>query len=196
MQESVSNSGSTVVPGIHFAEVRARITLADVLDLLGFVPCESSGDQVRGPCLVHHSISPLSRSFSANLKRNIYRCFKFGSSGNQLDLYAAVTGLGVFEATVALCEQLHREIPWMLNGTSAQARTASRFAPDQALQSRSGRESSRRTGLIPRVVEQSAPQPLRWYSLVSQSGAHSACKRQPTTHHLDGSQELRSALSY
>ena len=115
MQESVSNSGSTVVPGIHFAEVRARITLADVLDLLGFVPCESSGDQVRGPCLVHHSISPLSRSFSANLKRHIYRCFKCGSSGNQLDLYAAVTGLGVFEATVALCEQLHREIPWMLN---------------------------------------------------------------------------------
>ena len=56
MQESVSNSGSTVVPGIHFAEVRARITLADVLDLLGFVPCESSGDQVRGPCLVRHSI--------------------------------------------------------------------------------------------------------------------------------------------
>ena len=131
MQESVSNSGSTVVPGIHFAEVRARITLADVLDLLGFVPCESSGDQVRGPCLVHHSISPLSRSFSANLKRHIYRCLKCGSSGNQLDLYAAVTGLGVFEATVALCEQLHREIPWMLNGTSAQARTASRFAPDQ-----------------------------------------------------------------
>ena len=45
--------------------------------------------------------------------------------------YAAVTGLGVFEATVALCEQLHREIPWMLNGILAQARTASRFAPDQ-----------------------------------------------------------------
>src|SRR5271157_462604 len=50
--------------------------------------------------------------------------------------------------------------------------------PGSALQSRSGRESSRRTALIPRVVEQSAPQPLRWYPLVSQSGAHSACKRQ------------------
>ncbi len=131
MQESVSNSGSTVVPGIHFAEVRARITLADVLDLLGFVPCESSGDQVRGPCPVHHSISPSSRSFSANLKLHIYRCFKCGASGNQLDLYAAVTGLGLFEATLALCEQLHREIPWMLNGTSSQPQTANRFGPDQ-----------------------------------------------------------------
>jgi DNA primase len=119
------------VPGIHFAEVRARITLADVLDLLGFVPCESSGDQVRGPCPVHHSISPSSRSFSANLKLHIYRCFKCGASGNQLDLYAAVTGLGLFEATLALCEQLHREIPWMLNGTPARPRIANRLAPDQ-----------------------------------------------------------------
>jgi hypothetical protein len=38
------------MPGIHFAEARARIALADVLDLLGFVPRESSGEQVRGPC--------------------------------------------------------------------------------------------------------------------------------------------------
>jgi len=80
------------MPGIHFAEARARIALADVLDLLGFVPCESSGDQVRGPCPVHHSISPSSRSFSANLKRHIYRCFKCGSCGNQLDLYASTAG--------------------------------------------------------------------------------------------------------
>jgi DNA primase len=106
------------VPGIHFAEVRARIALADVLDLLGFVPCESSGDQVRGPCPVHHSTSPSSRSFSANLTLHIYRCFTCGSRGNQLDLYASSTGLSFFEATIVLCKQLHREIPWMLNGTS------------------------------------------------------------------------------
>ena len=42
-----------------------------------------------------------------------------------------MTGLGVFEATIALCEQLHREIPWMLNGTSSQPRTANRLGPDQ-----------------------------------------------------------------
>jgi hypothetical protein len=33
------------MPGIHFAEVRARVALADVLDLIGFVPCATSGDQ-------------------------------------------------------------------------------------------------------------------------------------------------------
>ncbi len=106
------------MPGIHFAAVRAMIPMADVLKLVGFVPCETSGDQVRGPCPVHHSTAPRSRSFSANLRRHIYKCFKCGSCGNQLDLYASVTGLSLFEATAALCEQLHCEVPWMLNKTS------------------------------------------------------------------------------
>ena len=92
-------------------------------------PASPSGDQVRGPCPVHHSISPSSRSFSANLKRHIYRCFKCGSCGNQLDLYASSTGLSLFEATIALCERLHREVPWMLNGTSLQPRPADRLRP-------------------------------------------------------------------
>ena len=136
---------ASAMPGIHFAEVRDRISLADVLDLLGFIPCESSGDQVRGPCPVHHSISPSSRCFSANLKRHIYRCFKCGSCGNQLDLYASATGLSLFEATVAVCEQLHREVPWMTHGTPLRSRPADRDIP----QSRGGREPGRRAGSIP-----------------------------------------------
>jgi len=104
------------MPGIHFARVRAMISMADVLNLIGFVPCARSGDQVRGPCPVHHSAAPTSRSFSANLKRHVYKCFKCGSCGNQLDLYRSVTGLSLFEAAIALCEQLHHEIPWMKNG--------------------------------------------------------------------------------
>jgi len=167
MQASVSISGITVVPGIQFAEVRARIALADVLDLLGFVPCEFSGDQVRGPCPIHHSISPLSRSFSANLKRHIYRCFKCGSCGNQLDLYASSTGLSLFEATIELCEKLHREVPWMLNRTSPQPRAADRLAP----QPRNSRGPGRRAGSIPESgqTDRAATAPLvptglpKWY---------------------------------
>jgi hypothetical protein len=102
------------MPGIRFAEVRARVTMAEVLGLVGFVPCETSGDQVRGPCPVHHSASLSGRSFSANLRLHICRCFKRGSSGNHLDLYAAATGRGLFEAGIELCERLDREIPWML----------------------------------------------------------------------------------
>ena len=99
--------------GVHFAEVRARIPMAAVLDLIGFVPRRRARGQVRGPCPVHHSTSPRSCSFSADLKRHLYQCFKCGSAGNQLDLYAAVTGLPLFEAAVQLCEQLHPEVPWI-----------------------------------------------------------------------------------
>jgi DNA primase len=117
------------MPGIRFAEVRARVTMAEVLGLIGFVPCERSGDQVRGPCPVHRSARPSGRSFSANLRLHIYRCFKCGSSGNHLDLYAAATGLSLFEAAVTLCEKLHKEIPWALDEGPRQPRPADRFTP-------------------------------------------------------------------
>src|SRR6266852_7066115 len=94
------------MPGIDFAAVRARIPLVDVLDWLGFVPCEGSGDQLRGPSPIHRSSAPTSRSFSANLSRHVYKCFKCGSQGNQLDLYASVTGLSLFEASIALCKTI------------------------------------------------------------------------------------------
>jgi DNA primase len=112
------------MPGIDFAAARARIPLGDVLELLGFRPCESRGDQVRGPCPVHHSTSPSSRSFSANLRRHIYQCFRCGSRGNQLDLYAQATGLSLFEATVTLCQRLGCEVPWIARGTPREPRPA------------------------------------------------------------------------
>jgi DNA primase len=101
------------MPGVDFAQVRAQISMAAVLDLLGVEPQTHSGTTLRGPCPVHGSTSIKSRSFSADLERNVYHCFKCGSSGNQLDLYAAVKGLPIFEAAVALCAQLQREVPWV-----------------------------------------------------------------------------------
>src|SRR5258708_37547205 len=117
------------MPGIRYAEVRAGVTIAEVLDLLGFVASATPRDQVRGPCPVHRSTTPSSRSFSANLRLHIYRCFKCGSSGNQLDLYAAATGLSLFEAAVALCEQLHCEVPWMVEAGPLRRRRTGPFTP-------------------------------------------------------------------
>lgn len=131
-------------------------------------PASPLGIRCAGPCPIHHSISPLSRSFSANLKRHIYRCFKCGSYGNQLDLYASSTGLSLFEATIELCEKLHREVPWMLNGTSPQPRPADRVAP----QPRHDRGPRRRAGSVPDESDQTdraATAPLvltglpKWY---------------------------------
>jgi hypothetical protein len=46
-----------------------------------------------------------------NLRLHIYNRFECGSSGNQLRLYFSVRGVSLFEVTVELCEQLHREVP-------------------------------------------------------------------------------------
>ena len=69
------------------------------------VASEESGDQVRGPCPVHGSTSPGSRTFSANLRQNTFQCFKCGEKGNQLDLYVAVTKLPIYKAVRELCER-------------------------------------------------------------------------------------------
>lgn len=102
-----------IMPGVDFQAVRSMVSIADVLELVGFVPRISSGDQMRGPCPIHESRSPRSRTFSANLERNAYRCFKCGSTGNQLDLGAAVIGEDLHSATIMLCEKLHVEVPWI-----------------------------------------------------------------------------------
>lgn len=89
--------------GFHVAEVRAKIALADVLDLIGFVACVSSGDQMRGPCPVHHSSALSTRGVSANLRLHIYKCFGCGSSVDQLDRYASVRRLSLSSGRPTRC---------------------------------------------------------------------------------------------
>lgn len=93
------------MPSLDFQAIRAAVSISRVLEIVGFVAAEQAGDQVRGPCPVHGSKSPGSRSFSANLRRNTFQCFKCGVKGNQLDLFVAVTGLPIHEAARQLCEQ-------------------------------------------------------------------------------------------
>jgi DNA primase len=97
--------------GIDFGALRFEVGMATVLDLLGFVPWQRRGDQLRGPCPVHRSHSPKSRSFSVNLARNACRCFHCGLSGNQLDLWAVATRQPLYQAAIDLCEKLHRPVP-------------------------------------------------------------------------------------
>jgi DNA primase len=99
------------VPGIDFHALRTRVRIADVLRLLQFVPSRTQGDQVRGPCPIHRSASPRSRSFSAHLGKNTYRCFACGSAGNQLDLWAAATKQPLYEAAIDLGQKLHVPVP-------------------------------------------------------------------------------------
>jgi DNA primase len=101
------------MPGVDYQAVRSMIPIAQVLTLIGYVPRHSGGEQLRGPCPVHGSVSAESRTFSVNLRRNAYRCFKCGSAGNQLDLWAALNKTDLHTATVDLCERLRLEVPWI-----------------------------------------------------------------------------------
>ena len=56
------------MPSIDFAQLRAQVTMGQVLELLHYEPRVTEGAQVRGPCPIHGSTSKTSRIFSANLQ--------------------------------------------------------------------------------------------------------------------------------
>ena len=101
------------MPGVDFTAVRARVSMRTVLELLRFEPASARGDQLRGACLVHDSQSPRSRSFSVNLRLGRYQCFRCGSHGNALELWAAVHQLPLHAAAVDLCRRAGVDIPWL-----------------------------------------------------------------------------------
>ena len=101
------------MPGVDFNLVRQRISMAEVLRLLEFQPTSVRGDAWRGPCPIHGSSHPRSRSFSVNLRLGRYRCFRCNSRGNALELWASVQGIGVYGAAVGMCEALGIEVPWI-----------------------------------------------------------------------------------
>lgn len=101
------------MPGVNFQLVRELVSMSDVIDLIGFAPTTQSGPVLRGPCPIHHSRSTRSRSFAVDTERKVYCCFTCGSAGNHLDLFAAVTQKGVFEAALELCAKLRRPVPWI-----------------------------------------------------------------------------------
>ena len=105
------------MPSIDFRELRARITMSQVLELLQYKPRRRLGDQLRGPCPIHRSSSPTSRVFAVHLRQNVFQCFAptCQAKGNHLDLWAQVNGLPIYDAAVDLCDKLGvipPTIPW------------------------------------------------------------------------------------
>jgi DNA primase len=104
------------MPGVNFAVLREQLAMADVLRLLRFVPSRMRGEQLRGPCPLHESRElrgPRSRSFSVNLRLGRYQCFRCGSRGNALELWAAARGVSLYAAAIELCESLEIDVPWI-----------------------------------------------------------------------------------
>jgi DNA primase len=101
------------MPGVDFTAVRSAIPIARVLELAGFAATSGTGNQLRGKCPLHQSSSASSRTFSVNLDSNRFRCFKCGAAGGQLELWAALQGIAVFEAALELCSREGLEVPWV-----------------------------------------------------------------------------------
>ena len=101
------------MPGVDFRLLRERIAMQDVLRLLQFEATVRRGDQWRGPCPVHGSQNPRSRSFSVNVRLGRYRCFACGSRGHALELWSAAHGVSLYVAAEELCRLLGLEIPWV-----------------------------------------------------------------------------------
>ena len=101
------------MPGIDFRSARLQVRLAEVLELIGFVPARRCRDQVRGPCPVHRSRAPHSRAFAAHRGRGVWHCFVCGAGGNVLDLWAALTRPPLHGAVIDLYRRLGREVPWL-----------------------------------------------------------------------------------
>ena len=96
---------------IDFRAARSGVRLAEVLELVGFVPTWRWQDQVRDPCPVHRSPAPRSRSFAAHLGRGVWHCFRCGAGGNVLDLWVVLTRQPLYPAVIDLYGRLGRDVP-------------------------------------------------------------------------------------
>ncbi len=98
---------------VDFAAIRSQVTIRQVLHRLGLLHrLKAVGSEHRGPCPVQGRDDGHNRSFSANIEKNVFRCFSpsCGASGNVLDLWAAVHKLPLREAALDLVETFHLDV--------------------------------------------------------------------------------------
>lgn len=99
------------MPQIDYRAVREACSLEQVIDRLGIPLCYRGGGRARGGCPLRCSESE--RVCSYQLYRNLWHCFKCCQGGNQLDLFAHVKGLPLWEAAKELCRLLNVNVPWI-----------------------------------------------------------------------------------
>jgi hypothetical protein len=101
------------MPPLDFLQARRDIRLGVVLELLSWRERERRGFPVRGACPLHGATSPRSRSFSAQLGRGVWQCFRCGAKSNALDLWALATGQRLYPAVLDLYARLAQAVPWL-----------------------------------------------------------------------------------
>jgi len=99
--------------GIDYREVRARIPISRVLELLGYQSQTRRGHQLRGPCPIQESSHSQSDIFAVHLGKHVYYCHHCKSGGDQLKLWQAIHKRSLYRATLELCQAAHIEVPWL-----------------------------------------------------------------------------------
>jgi len=94
---------------IDYAYLRQQVTMERVLSHIGFLDrMRGKGPERRGPCPLHGSDSAKGRSFSVNLRKNVYKCFHpDGSQGNVLDFWQSLQNLPLYDAAKHLANTFH-----------------------------------------------------------------------------------------
>jgi transposase len=116
--QSVDQTGSEVQRSgrIDFADLRAQISMTDVLRHLGWLSrLRGNGAQRRGSCPVHQQATDTGRTFSVNVVNQVFRCVdsKCQAHGNPLDLWAAVHHLPLYDAALHLAKTFHLKLKYI-----------------------------------------------------------------------------------
>lgn len=100
---------------IDLRQLRERIPIRKLLHWMSWNPVHQRDTQLRGPCpycgITDEEFSTAGapgdrRCFSVNTRRNIFRCFRCGRSGNALDLWALYRNITVYSAAVEIQARL------------------------------------------------------------------------------------------
>ena len=97
---------------INYRQLREAVRIEEVLSWMPWEANSGVGDQLRGPCplcpasRVETPSPNVDRTFSVNTRRNIFRCFRCGSSGNVLDLWSSYRKLSIYAAAQEIQSRL------------------------------------------------------------------------------------------
>ena len=97
-------------PGsIDYAYLRGQVTLEQVFRRMGHFECLRGDTQLKGPCPLHGPARGGSRSFSVNLRKNVFRCLnpECAAEGNVLDLWAAHRNVPIYQAAIDSADTFH-----------------------------------------------------------------------------------------
>jgi DNA primase len=91
------------MPWLDYRRIRQEVRLEAILNAIGWQATKACGVQLRGPC-------PLAgckgtSTFSVEQARNIYRCFRCGSSGSVIDFWSSYCKVPIWVAATELNDQ-------------------------------------------------------------------------------------------